>query len=195
MAQRLLQSLSDSHPEPQIASFARILADSLAKLPRSKDIDNYPTTAAFRSAHAAWRDDIRAEVSIFCQGREDRGGWLELENDTNGIEPAVLEEESEHWERVLMKFAGLLWGDRDVTLDTIENEGAGDWTLALGVWGVWVDVSLRRDRFTDEGWIEGGMRQVIDSFSYQRFFSLTFTSPGRQNCPGDHHGSSTCRPE
>lgn len=109
-----------------------------------------------------WREDLKAEISILCKGREDRGGWLELENDIEGIDRAVLEEESEHWERVLSRFAGLLWGDREVTLETIGTEGGGDWTLALGVWGVWVDVGLRRDRFTEEGWIEGGMRQVVE---------------------------------
>jgi hypothetical protein len=158
VAQRLLQSLSDSHPEPQIASFANILSSSLAKVPRSRDVDKHPTSASFLSAHASWRERLRAEISIFCHGREDQGGWLELENDVDGIDRAVLEEEGERWEQVLMRFASLMWGDQEAILETVEAEGGGDWTLALGIWGVWVDVSLRRDRYTDEGWIEGGMR-------------------------------------
>lgn len=158
VAQRLLKSLSDSHPEPQIASFANILSSSLAKVPRSRDVDKYPTSASFLSAHASWRERLGAEISIFCHGREDQGGWLELENDIDGIDRAVLEEESERWEQVLMRFASLMLGNQEAILETVEAEGGGDWTLALGIWGVWVDVSLRRDRYTDEGWIEGGMR-------------------------------------
>jgi hypothetical protein len=147
-----------SHPEPQIAGFAEILSSALLKLPRSKDVDVFPTSASFLSAHATWRAELRAAISLFCDAKEDSGGWLELEFDVEGVDRAILEDETQRWENTLLRFVRILLGDEETILEVIETEGDGDWKLALGVWGVWVDTTLKRDRYTDEGWLEGGLR-------------------------------------
>ena len=135
-----------------------MLSSALLKLPRSKDVHLHPTSASFLSAHAAWREDLQAAISLFCDAKDNAGGWLELEIDTEGVDRAIIEEEAERWESTLIRFARIMLGEEEVVLDSIEAEGEGDWKLALGVWGLWIDTSLKRDRYTDEGWPDGGIR-------------------------------------
>lgn len=165
VGQRLLESLADSHPEPGVASFAKILATALRTMPRSRNVGEYPTTAKFGAAHQQWRDQVAAEISLFCQDKQDTGGWLELESDpSDGFDGAsdVLEIEQARWEETLGRFAKLVLGDPGAVLQVVEECCGSDWRVALGCWGVLVDVDLERDRVDEQGWTDGGLRETVD---------------------------------
>jgi hypothetical protein len=97
---------------------------------------------------------------LLCRGKETTGGWLHLENDVEGIDQSLLQEETDRWEEVLYRYARLMLCDEDAVLGVIETEGGGDWILAVGVWGIWADINMTRDRDGETGWEEGGLRSV-----------------------------------
>lgn len=136
----LLEDL-DSHSQPSVVAFSKILIDNISTFPRSTDVSAYPNETSFTFAHQKWRANFKAEVSTHTKGKERTGGWLEY-RDIPGqqISGDEKREESRAWEGFFIGLVDLLTGVEE----KVEME-CQDWRSLVCVWGVLVDPRIKRE--------------------------------------------------
>lgn len=96
--------------------------------PRSSD---FQRESGFVAAHARWRERV-AEVRIAFE--------TVVEADEGG------EGDEDEWARWVDELLGVLEGDPSVVFALCSDAVEDGWGFreAIGVWGVWIDVSLKR---------------------------------------------------
>ena len=119
-------ALLASHPSPELRSIIALIPRVLNAQPRST---SFSTENEFFVAHRRWLQEVRqlrVEVDMLDDG-DGRGEWRE------GLEDMM----------------GVLEGKQDVIVRMCsDEEGGHGWREAVGVWGIWVNVELRRDDLT-----------------------------------------------
>lgn len=137
----LLRQLFD-HPQHSISRFAQLLVQSITKMPRSNALKSghgnrleYEHEGKFLVAHQEWRVALRDELNVQCRGLEKEGGWLEWDQEVDEDLP-----DSKAWEEFFMECVDVLLGNEDKILELVDG-----WKGALGVWGVFVNVGIKRD--------------------------------------------------
>ncbi|KAG9033438.1 hypothetical protein FRB95_014804 [Tulasnella sp. JGI-2019a] len=120
-AVRFIKMLT-SHPSLTLRQIALNLQRVLSSHPRST---SFNTEQEFYAAHRRWRGTVR--------GLREQLNVLE-ENDGRG-----------EWREGLEDLVGVLEGDKDVILKVCDEEYGGyGWREAVAVWGIWVDVEVKR---------------------------------------------------
>lgn len=124
-----LRRVASGHPSPVLRAFVRdSLVPVLEAHPRSSD---FQREHGFIAAHARWRERV-AEV----REAYDKA----VEGDTGG------EGDEDEWPRWVDELLGVLEGDAGVVFALCSEAVEDGWGFreAVGVWGVWVDVGLKR---------------------------------------------------
>ncbi|KAG9080263.1 hypothetical protein FRC06_006858, partial [Ceratobasidium sp. 370] len=124
-----LRRVAAHHPSPTLRTFVRDdLVPILEIHPRSS---GFQRESAFIAAQSRWRERVAGVRSTFDKAVDgDEGG----------------EGDEDEWPRWVDELLGVLEGDESVVL-ALCNEAVEDgWGFreAIGVWGVWVDVGLKR---------------------------------------------------
>ncbi|KAG8706603.1 hypothetical protein FRC09_002328 [Ceratobasidium sp. 395] len=124
-----LRRVAAHHPSPTLRAFVRDdLVPVLEIHPRSS---GFQRETAFIAAHTRWRERVAGIRSTFDKAvGGDEGG----------------EGDEDEWPRWVDELVGVLEGDASVVF-ALCNEAVEDgWGFreAIGVWGVWVDIGLKR---------------------------------------------------
>lgn len=123
-----LRRAASSHPSPTLRVFIR---DSLLPVfevhPRSSE---FQRESGFVVAHARWRERV-AEVRVAFDKAVD--------GDTG-------EGDEDEWSRWIDELLGVLEGDAGVVFALCSEAVEDGWGFreVIGVWGIWVDVGLKR---------------------------------------------------
>ncbi|KAG8869065.1 hypothetical protein FRB97_001630 [Tulasnella sp. 331] len=125
-AARFIKMLS-SHSSLTLRQIAPHLQRALSSHPRST---SFNTEQEFYTAHRRWRGTVRGlrEQLNVRDENDGRGEWRE------GLEDLV----------------GVLEGDKDAVLKVCDEDYGGyGWREAVSVWGIWVDVEVKRADLPD----------------------------------------------
>jgi nuclear pore complex protein Nup85 len=123
-----LRRVASSHPSPVLRAFVRdSLVPVLEAHPRSSE---FQREAGFIVAHARWRERVAEVREAFDQAVEGDPG----------------EGDEDEWSRWVDELLGVLEGDAGVVFALCSEAVEDGWGFreAVGVWGVWVDVGLKR---------------------------------------------------
>lgn len=108
-----------SHPSLTLRNLAPQLQRILSSHPRST---SFATEQEFYTAHRRWKASVKG-----------------LREQLDVIQDA------EEWREGLNDLVGVLEGDKDVILKVCDEDYGGfGWREAVSVWGIWVDVEIKR---------------------------------------------------
>lgn len=128
-AMGFLRRVAANHPSRTLRALVRDEITPVLEIhPRSSE---FQKETAFLSAHARWRERVAAVRSAYDKA---------VDGDAEG------EDDEDEWPRWIDELLGVLEGDAGVVF-ALCNEGVEDgWGFreAIGVWGVWIDVGLKR---------------------------------------------------
>ncbi|KAF8603898.1 hypothetical protein BDV93DRAFT_606578 [Ceratobasidium sp. AG-I] len=128
-----LRRVASHHPSPGLRLFVQTeLIPVLEIHPRSSD---FQREAGFIAAHARWRErvaDVRTAFDTVVEAEADGNGEIQGDED--------------EWARWIDELLGVLEGDASVVFALCSEAAEDGWGFreAIGVWGVWVDVGLKR---------------------------------------------------
>lgn len=128
-----LRRVASHHPSSALRLFVKTeLVPVLEIHPRSSD---YQREAGFIAAHARWRERVAEARTAFDT-------VVEAEAEGSG----EVEGDEDEWARWMDELLGVLEGDASVVFALCSEAVEDGWGFreAIGVWGVWVDVSLKR---------------------------------------------------